>query len=334
MASSIKSRHLVRAAVISLALVPVLISPGLAATAASTAKRGVAVAPRGPVAPAGVPPVAAAAVGPFIDVTLSDADREAIGRVAFAEAGNQAEEGLAGVICTILNRLHSGAFGANVTGVLDSPGQFEPVTDVGGQWSNLPALSPGQAVEFNTILDLILQGRLPDPTNGALYFQNPATVAQRAAAGEVSAALVNFGGQTPSAIIRDHSFYIGTPRPRLFSDGSAPNLFEPLTGIASMPAGLFVPIGTSFMAVPAFGTPPAAPVGAAGGVPKAQAVGYSEHASGDGNTDHDPSGGLFESNAIPGISVNPRPAQPSPGAIDAPVPGVASIGTSRSANGK
>jgi len=292
-----------------------------------------------------------ATVSPFIGVTLTASDREAIGRVAFAEAGNQAEEGLAGVICTILNRLHSGAFGPDVTDVLDAPGQFEPVTDAGGQWSNLPALSPGQSVEFNTILDLILQGRVPDPTNGALYFQNPATVAQSAAAGEVPAALVNFGGQTPSAVIRDHSFYLGTPadgylaggafsavvadartpKPLLFSDGSAQNLFAPLTCMASMPAGLFVPLGTSAVAERAFGTPTAAPVGAAVGVPKA---GYSEHASGDGNTDHDPSGGLFESNAIPGISVNPRPSQPSPGAIDAPVPGVASIGTSRSANGK
>ena len=180
-----------------------------------------------------------------------------MGRVAFAEAGNQGAEGLAGVIFTILNRLHGGNWGATVPAVVDAPGQFEPVTRAGGTWTKLPALTPGQAVEDDTILHLILQGRVPDPTNGALYFQNPAIVAQRAAAGEVSGSLVNFGGDIPSATIRDQAFYrriitgggggsmtraLPPPPASLFAQGSATGLFAPDQGEAATPAGLFVPV--------------------------------------------------------------------------------------------
>ena len=74
-----------------------------------------------------------------------------MGRVAFAEAGNQGGEGLAGVIFTILNRLHGGRWGASVAAVVDAPGQFEPVMRVGGAWAKLPALTPTQTVQYKTI---------------------------------------------------------------------------------------------------------------------------------------------------------------------------------------
>ena len=130
-------------------------------------------------APANLPRVAPALV-------LSVEDRDALGRVAYAEAGNQSEEGLAAVAHAVLNRVASGRFGVGVQGVLDAPGQFEPVTRAGGTWRGLPALTESQRLVFGTILDLILQGRLPDLTGGATYFQNPTIVAQRAAAGLVS----------------------------------------------------------------------------------------------------------------------------------------------------
>ncbi len=151
-------------------------------------------------APASLPRAAPALV-------LSAEDRDALGRVAYAEAGNQTEEGLAAVVHAVLNRVASGRFGAGVQGVLDAPGQFEPVARAGGTWRGLPPLAELQRLVFSTILDLILQGRLPDLTGGSTYFQNPALVAQRAAAGLVSPGLVNFGGQAPAAVIRDHSFY-------------------------------------------------------------------------------------------------------------------------------
>lgn len=140
-------------------------------------------------------------------VTITASDRDALGRVAFAEAAGQGEAGIAAVVFTILNRVASGRFEADVQAVIDAPGQFEPVMRAGGSWRNLPRLSEDRRLVFATILNLIVDGRLPDPTNGAIYFQNAAIVAARAAAGQVRPSLVHFGGQTPIAVIRDHSFY-------------------------------------------------------------------------------------------------------------------------------
>jgi hypothetical protein len=137
---------------------------------------------------------------------LSFEDREAIGRVAYAEAGNQGEEGIAAVIFTILNRVSSGQFQDSIQGVIDAPNQFEPATRVGG-WRYLPPLDPTESIQFDTILNLILAGRLPDPTNGAVFFQNARIVSTRAAAGKVSPRLIDFGGTPPIAEIRDHRFY-------------------------------------------------------------------------------------------------------------------------------
>lgn len=139
-------------------------------------------------------------------VELSQDDREAIARVAFAEAANQGDSGLAGVVYTIINRLISGQWGETVTAVVNAPNQFEPVQKAGG-WKNLPALSPTQQARVDTIINLALDGRLPDLTNGALFFQNPEVVAQREATGRASEGLTHFGGSNPSAVIQDHAFY-------------------------------------------------------------------------------------------------------------------------------
>ncbi|MFD2180050.1 LPD7 domain-containing protein [Veronia pacifica] len=139
-------------------------------------------------------------------VRLSRDDREAIARVTYAEASNQGDAGLAGVIYTILNRLISGKFGYSVTSIIDAPYQFEPAHSAGG-WRRLPALSPEKKIKVETIINLALEGRLPDPTNGALYFQNPDIVASRERKGKVSKGLTHFGGAVPSSVIRDHHFY-------------------------------------------------------------------------------------------------------------------------------
>ena len=137
---------------------------------------------------------------------LSAEDREAIGQIAYAEAGNQSEEGIAAVIFCVLNRVNSGLFQGSVQAVIDAPNQFEPATRVGG-WRRLPPLDYSQSIQFDTILNLILAGRLPDLTNGALFFQNAEIVAARAARGSVSPYLVDFGGTPPVAEIGDHRFY-------------------------------------------------------------------------------------------------------------------------------
>lgn len=134
--------------------------------------------------------------------------REAITRVAFAEAGNQGDSGLAAVVYTILNRVQDGRWGATVEAVINARGQFEPVMRAGGDWRRLPASTVAQRARIETILNLSLEGRLPDLTNGARFFQNPQIVADRASRGEVSEGLVNFGGTGPSAVIGAHSFYV------------------------------------------------------------------------------------------------------------------------------
>jgi N-acetylmuramoyl-L-alanine amidase len=138
--------------------------------------------------------------------------RDGIARVAYAEAANQGDSGLAGVVYTILNRLLDGRWGGSVDAVLNARWQFEPVMRAGGDWRSLPAVSAAAQARIDTILNLAMEGRLPDLTHGARYFQNPVIVAGRARAGQVSAGLVNFGGAAPSAVIGAHRFYAETGR--------------------------------------------------------------------------------------------------------------------------
>jgi spore germination cell wall hydrolase CwlJ-like protein len=128
-------------------------------------------------------------------------------RVAYAEAGDQGESGLAAVVYTIMNRLADGRWGRTVESVVDAPGQFEPVMRAGGTWRRLRPVTPVQEATVRTIVDLALQGRLPDPTGGARYFQNEAIVASRVAAGIAPPGRLGFAGATPTARIGAHTFY-------------------------------------------------------------------------------------------------------------------------------
>lgn len=166
---------------------------------------GVNCPPPAPASAVIAPPLTRSGLAPF--VAGPDA-REAITRVAFAEAGNQGDSGLAAVVYTILNRVQDGRWGATVEAVVNARGQFEPVMRAGGDWRRLPASTVAQRARIETILNLALEGRLPDLTNGARFFQNPQIVADRARRGEVSEGLVNFGGTGPSAVIGAHSFYV------------------------------------------------------------------------------------------------------------------------------
>jgi spore germination cell wall hydrolase CwlJ-like protein len=139
-------------------------------------------------------------------LTFSEIDREAIARVSYAEAATQGEAGLAGVVYTILNRLISGEFGKNIIDILNAPHQFEPVHRVGG-WQNLPTIDETQKAKINTIINLALEGHLPDVTKGALFFQNPKIVTMRETKGTVSKGLTHFGGSKPSSVIKDHATF-------------------------------------------------------------------------------------------------------------------------------
>ena len=166
---------------------------------------GVNCPPPAPASAVMAPPLTRSGLAPLV---AGPEAREAITRVAFAEAGNQGDSGLAAVVYTILNRVQDGRWGATVEAVVNARGQFEPVMRVGGDWRRLPASTVAQRARIETILNLALEGRRPDLTNGARFFQNPQIVADRATRGEVSEGLVNFGGTGPSAVIGAHSFYV------------------------------------------------------------------------------------------------------------------------------
>jgi len=186
------------------------------------------------VASEALPPVRAT-VSRLADRLSSPDARAGIARVSFAEAGNQGDSGLAAVVYTILNRLADGRWGDTVDSVLNARDQFEPVLRAGGDWRRLAPVSPAQQARVDTIINLALDGRLPDLTNGARYFQNPTIVAARARAGEVSPSLVNFGGQPPSAIIGAHSFYTdagGRHGPGVMVPRAPTSVTRPASGVS------------------------------------------------------------------------------------------------------
>ncbi len=170
-----------------------------------------------PAAMATSPSISAAAAPPSGSTSLAarlggPEARDAIARVAFAEAANQGDSGLAAVVYTIMNRLQDGRWGSSVEAVLNARAQFEPVMRAGGSWRNLPPVSEAQRARVNTIINLAIEGRLPDLTNGARFFQNARIVAAREAAGAVSPGLTNFGGAPSSAVIGAHTFYVEAGR--------------------------------------------------------------------------------------------------------------------------
>lgn len=189
--------------------------------------------------------------------------RDAMARVAYAEAGNQGDSGLAAVVYAILNRLADGRWGTSVESVVNARGQFEPVMRAGGDWRGLPPVSAAQQARIDTILNLAIDGRLPDLTNGARYFQNPEIVARRARLGEVSPRLVNFGGATPSAVIGGHTFYADPGRGG--GAGAAAGRGPSLRANDSM----FVGANHTDIAVEASDPPPSAPGGTPASAPHA-----------------------------------------------------------------
>jgi hypothetical protein len=167
-------------------------------------------------------------------------------RVAYAEAGNQGDSGLAGVVYTVINRLIDGRWGDTVEAVVSAHHQFEPVMKAGGSWRGLPQVTPAQEARINTIVNLALDGRLPDLTGGARFFQNAKIVAARAAAGTVSPKLVHFGGAAPSAKIGDHTFYAST------NGGSVEGAAKGRGGraFAPKPQSLFIGENRAAMTIP------------------------------------------------------------------------------------
>lgn len=222
-----------------------------------------------PAAMAISPSISAAAAPPSGSTSLAvrlggPEARDAIARVAFAEAANQGDSGLAAVVYTILNRLQDGRWGSSVEAVLNARGQFEPVMRAGGSWRNLPPVSEAQRARVSTIINLAIEGRLPDLTNGARFFQNARIVAAREAAGAVSPGLTNFGGAPSSAVIGAHTFYVEAGRGDAANGGrggrsssARPSPAGPRTAFGAPNDGIFVGENRAF---PGPVTPPPEPV--------------------------------------------------------------------------
>jgi hypothetical protein len=109
---------------------------------------------------------------------VDDTGRDLLIRTVIGEAANEPEEGQAAVAHVALTRLNSGRFGDDIPSVLFAPRQFEPWNT---RRQELLSISPNSPAYQRAaqIVDGVLSGNIPDPTQGATHFQNPAVVRQR-----------------------------------------------------------------------------------------------------------------------------------------------------------
>ncbi len=99
----------------------------------------------------------------------SSSDRELLARCVYAEARGEPYTGQVAVAAVVLNRVDSASFPNSVSGVIYQPGAFTCVSD--GQINYTPDSSAYSAA------DDALGGW--DPTNGCLYYYNPATATSK-----------------------------------------------------------------------------------------------------------------------------------------------------------
>ena len=101
--------------------------------------------------------------------TLSSTELNLLARAVYGEARGEPYAGQVAVAAVILNRVRSSTFPNTVSGVIYQKGAFTAVSD--GQINLTPASSA-----YNAARDA-LNGW--DPTNGCLYYYNPATATSK-----------------------------------------------------------------------------------------------------------------------------------------------------------
>lgn len=101
--------------------------------------------------------------------SLSTSDMNLLARCVYSEARGEPYAGQVAVAAVVLNRVRSSKFPNTVAGVIYQKGAFTAVDD--GQIN----LSPNQSA-YNAVRDA-LNGW--DPTNGCLYYYNPATATSK-----------------------------------------------------------------------------------------------------------------------------------------------------------
>lgn len=106
------------------------------------------------------PPAAPTAIIP-----CTEEERLLLARLVMAEAGNEPLEGQVGVAAVVVNRVRHPGFPKSVTAVIQEPGQFKSV-----ELERVQAMVP--TADAVAAVDRALSGE--DPTNGAIFFYNPA----------------------------------------------------------------------------------------------------------------------------------------------------------------
>lgn len=101
--------------------------------------------------------------------TVSSANLDLLARCVYAEARGEPYTGQVAIAAVVLNRVRSSSFPNTVSGVIYQKGAFTCVSD--GQIN----LTPNQTA-YNAAKDA-LNGW--DPTNGCLYYYNPATATSK-----------------------------------------------------------------------------------------------------------------------------------------------------------
>jgi N-acetylmuramoyl-L-alanine amidase len=101
--------------------------------------------------------------------SLSSSDRNLLARCVYAEARGEPYAGQVAIASVVLNRMRSSSFPNTVSGVIYQKGAFTCVSD--GQIN----LAPNDTA-YKAVTDA-LNGW--DPTNGCLYYYNPATATSK-----------------------------------------------------------------------------------------------------------------------------------------------------------
>ena len=96
-------------------------------------------------------------------------DLDLLARAVFSEARGENYEGQVAVAAVVLNRVKHTGFPKSIAGVIYEPGAFTAVAD--GQFNLTPSETAYKAAQD------ALKGW--DPTNGALYYWNPATATNK-----------------------------------------------------------------------------------------------------------------------------------------------------------
>lgn len=105
-------------------------------------------------------------------------ERELLARTIQAEAGGEGLKGMTAVGAVMNNRVAAGGkYGDGIRGVILKPGQFSAWNGItgyaGGQGGlDMASITPSQ--HAYQVADMVLSGNIPDPTNGATHYYNPA----------------------------------------------------------------------------------------------------------------------------------------------------------------